>query len=203
MEVAIVALVLLYLFTRTQPIKYQSGTVTGGNTSTPVPTKNMPAFYQQSNSAPVTQVPLPDSVNQVIERKLGFDSSGLTPIQTSDANATENTSVSAETGLGYANNGLLSAHNQIVYAGAFTEPVPSPSLPVTVIDKAPTYAAPVSVPPVQNAMYQGDAATIAPVPPPQPKLETIVPKIASALVNTSYATESTGLDRPQSFRSLA
>lgn len=189
----IVAVIAFYFLTKSTPTQYQTGTVTGGGTSTPVPNKNMPAFYQQDNITPTTA-----NNPRVVTSGTGDGIAG----PTADAgNNTELSSVSADTGLGYANNGLKSVHNNIIVAGVYgATNDPFLGTPIT---KAPTYNSPISVPPSQTAMYGMDAASIAPLPPPQPKIETIVPAISSQLVTNSFVEEQTGMDRPLAFRSIA
>lgn len=59
------------------------------------------------------------------------------------------------------------------------------------INKAPTANAPISVPPNQLALYQNDAAQIAPLPPKNPTIEETVPKLASQIYKSSFTENIT------------
>lgn len=190
-----------------------------GGTSTPKPSATTPPFYQQSNAAtgnrPITTQsfnPVDLHNNIIVATKLpilssSFGGNGVTPTVPNDISYTEQTSNGQEQAVSYANNGI-----KIPFSRSYDPTLSKPPFIDEMVHLAPTWGTPViakppaapitvataasyqglaigSAPPEQLAMYQSDAASIAPNPLPNPTFEKTVPVIASKVINNSLAPE--------------
>lgn len=203
MEWVIVVVLAYFLFFKKSSTVNNNFTVTGGGgTSTPTPTPQMPAFYQESNSAPTSadnpRPPVTVSPNFAIIKSPTPD------ISTN----TEQSSNSSEQNTSYINNGLYTAPpvaqpvSNLIRVGVFSSgPLQNPNPPFTnpiVIPKTIDSPTSVGTPPAGSGLTP--AASIAPNPQPNPTFEATVPQIASAVVKASLTQDnSTSLLRQRAF----
>lgn len=205
--IVVAVLVYFLLFNKSNTPTNYKGTVTGGGTSTQVPTPNAPAFYQSDNSSPSSA----DNPNPPINKFNILKSPGILATPTTNPDITTNTeqsSNSSEQTSSYINNGLYTAPrtaepiSNLIKVGVFSSgdlQTPNPPF-VNPIVIPKTIDSPAAVGSIPAGTGLQPAATIAPLPEPNPTFEATVPQIASAVVQASLTQDSsTSLERQRAF----
>lgn len=181
MLIALTVIAAIIIFHNKSVPPVSKTTSNTGGTSTPIPETNTPQFYQESNSANVNLTKSvdnkPNNLLQVNKSlKTLYPTVASNPIPIESITDTEQTSVDRETNISYANNGIGKVSLAV-------EEYPAPArFPISDLIRKVTYNSPSSVPHNNIAYYHEQAASIAPNPPSNPKIETVVPKIASKIV---------------------
>lgn len=211
MELLIIGAIALFFLTKAPAKPSNTYTVTGGGgTSTPKPASNVPAFYQESNSADnsSTNPMQPASIPAPL---LGT-SLQLGPTDNDISASTEQTSNGNEQTMSYANNGIVTSGVPVPSLKApVSDTLPFLSVGLTRLVGAPIFespiiiaqktTSPVGTPPAGTGLHP--AADIAPLPLKTPTIEATTAKVSENVLATSYIQPiSTSLKRQSLLESI-